>query len=130
LTPGARPSKSEAMEPVRVEMAPILMAVDVTPGALDDDVPAVVDEVAAVVEVVGVVDGDEEHPAAATAIPSASAPVKTRDFLCSPMAVLPPQWSGPLATISLVAAPCPGADRRDWAYALDGFPFGFPVDMC
>ena len=75
------------MEPLRVEMAPTSMAVDFTPGAVPVFCGA--DEVVGATDV-DVVDGEDEHPATAMAIPSANAPGTTRIPRCSPMAVLSP----------------------------------------
>jgi hypothetical protein len=69
-------------------MAPTLMAVAVTPGALEVDPPDVVDDEAAVVVVVEVVEGEDEHPATTTAIPNATAHGTTQFPRCSPMTAL------------------------------------------
>jgi hypothetical protein len=72
-------------------MAPTLIWVAVTPGAPDEGtVPAldVGDAVLATLPVVPVVVPEEEQPATAKAIPSASAAGKTQLPRCSPMATL------------------------------------------
>ena len=90
--PGERPSKSEAMEPVRVEMAPTLIAVAVTPGELPEPpVVAVVDD-GAVLElalVVVVVLDEDEQAAAMTATPSTTAAGHTQFPRCFPMSTFP-----------------------------------------
>ena len=90
--PGARPSKSEAMEPVRVEMAPTLIAVAVTPGELAEPPEVVAVDEAVVLElplVVVVVLDDDEQAAAMTATPSTTAAGHTQFPRCFPMSTFP-----------------------------------------